>query len=135
LGVRRVCIGREIEPVRAFRRAKLELLCDSGSDNPSLDPERLRLRLLDEFQRHLPEEAYTSENLEQILSEHIPLGALTDLVSYTMPMDIELKQQLLAECCTEHRAQLLLEQLGARCCQDAAGSSVWKSYPPRFSDN
>lgn len=134
LGVRRVGIGSEIEPVRAFRRAELELLSDCDADQPSQDPERLRQRLLREFRHHLPEEANTSENLEQILSEHIPLGALTDLVSYTMPMDMEVKQQLLAECCTEHRAEMLLEQLGAQCDAGLAASSTW-SYPPRFSDN
>jgi ATP-dependent Lon protease len=130
-----VHIGREIEPVRSFRRAEIQLLHDFDSNNPALDAECLRQQLLCEFQRHLPPEAQTAENLQQILSEHIPLGALTDLVSYTMPMDMEIKRRLLEECCMQQRAQLLLEQLESQFASSQEGASASRVYPPRFSDN
>ena len=79
LGVRRVEIVEELAPLRAFRQATVEIVEDCYSDDTSLDPERLRCELLCEFQRHLPDDSDASEHLEQMLADHIPLGALTDL--------------------------------------------------------
>lgn len=135
LGVRRVVIGRELEPVRAFRRAELELITDCYEDEASLDPELLREELLMEFQRHLPDDVEASDHLEQMLSDHIPLAALTDLVAYTLPLDQDLKQQLLSECHVELRAQLLLQLFRQHGSPQAMSGESDGGFPPPFSMN
>lgn len=135
LGVRRVRISRELEPIRAFRQAEVELLADCYSDDTSLDPEQLRQELLYEFQSNLPSDVQAAKSLEQMLSEHIPLGALTDLVSYTLPLDLSAKQELLSECRVEIRAQLLLQAFHDRSANPPAGHTLDRRFPPPFSCN
>jgi Lon protease-like protein len=134
LGMRRVRISRELEPIRAFRQAEVELLTDCYTDDTSLDPELLRHNLLEEFRQHLPKESY-ADPLDQILSRHIPLGALTDLVSYTLPLAPKVKQELLNECQVEVRAQLLIQQF-RQPIQTGPGHPAGKpGFPPSFSTN
>ena len=134
LGMRRVRISCELEPVRAFRQAQVELLTDCYTDDSTLDPELLRHNLLEEFRQHLPKESY-ADPLDQILSGHIPLGALTDLVSYTLPLPPDVKQELLNECQVEVRAQLLLRQFHQHIQTGPVHPASGPGFPPSFSSN
>ena len=46
-----------------------------------------------------------------MFAQHLPLSMMTDLAAYALPLDLKLKQQLLAERHVDIRAQLLLEHL------------------------
>ena len=135
LGVRRVKIIQELQPVRAFRQAKVELLADRYADDPALDPEGLRCQLLEAFQHHLPTCCQATEQLDDLLNEQIPLAALTDLVSYTLPIDLRVKQQLLTEVRVEVRAELLLDQLRDQLKPQEVHRGLGSEYPPPFSSN
>ena len=52
--------------------------------------------------------------LKEILATEIPLGVLTDLVSFALPMEFQQKRDLLGECDIDKRATMLLSALDAK---------------------
>jgi hypothetical protein len=72
--------------------------------------------------------------LPELLSEHAPLGLLTDLASYTLPLNIAVKQQLLAECRVAVRARTLLAEMEKLPAGEAVGIAT-NGFPPPFSVN
>ena len=65
----------------------------------------------------------------------MPLNVLTDLIAYTLPLPLEVKQRLLEECCVLTRTQMLLEELGVGQNKEVAAALAGKDFPPRFSAN
>ena len=79
-----------------------------------------------------------------MLSEQLPLGLLTDLAAYALPLAADVKLQLLAECCVRRRAEILLEQVSklanttpqiAKHAANKKSSTSPLVFPPVFSDN
>jgi uncharacterized protein len=134
LGVHRVRVVREVEPPRCYRRAAVELLEDCYHGISSHELDRLNRELLEAFQRVLPASCQGAEQLPELLSEQAPLGLLTDLAAYTLPLDIALKQQLLAECRVAVRAKTLLAEM-EKLSVDEAISAATIGFPPPFSVN
>jgi ATP-dependent Lon protease len=134
LGVERVRIVQEMDPLRSFRQAKVEIVEDCYDFDSKCDKKRTQDKLLTAFRKHLPCTCQLPEQLEEMLSRHLPLGLLTDLAAYALPLVTDVKCQLLAECRVSVRAQILLEQVESLAA--ASGSSAKPhSYPPRFSEN
>jgi ATP-dependent Lon protease len=144
LGVQRVRILRELDPVRSFRKAQVELLEDVYDFDSSCERRRVQDELLDAFRTQLPCSCELPEQLENMLSEQLPLGLLTDLASYALPLEANVKLQLLAECCVRRRSEILLEQVSKLA---TATPSIVKPvvkkrppnsplvFPPVFSEN
>jgi ATP-dependent Lon protease len=134
LGVERVRIVQEMDPLRSFRQAKVEIVEDCYDFESISDKKRMQEKLLAAFRKHLPCTCQLPEQLEEMLSRHLPLGLLTDLAAYTLPLDTDVKCRLLSECRVSVRAQTLLEQVRRLA---AASGSIAKQqpFPPRFSDN
>ena len=132
LGVERVQIVRELDPLRSFRQAKVEILEDRYDFQSVAERKKLQEELLTAFRKHLPCTCQLPEQLEDMLSQHLPLGLLTDLAAYALPLDAQIKRNLLGEARVSVRAKTLLEQV-----EKLAGISRRKTlrYPPRFSDN
>jgi Lon protease-like protein len=133
LGVQRVRIEREMDPVRSFRQAKVELIDDCYDFDSPGERKRVQEKLLSAFRQHLPCACQLPEQLEEMLSSHLPLGLLTDLAAYALPLDTEVKQQLLAECRVSIRAQILLSQVEQLVAEAPAKSRP--KYPVSFSEN
>jgi uncharacterized protein len=133
LGVQRVRIVHELEPLRSFRQAQVELIEDSYDFDMVCERQQLQEQLLAAFQKHLPCSCELPEQLENMLSSHIPLGLLTDLAAYALPLDADVKQQLLAECHVRERAEILLSEVEHLAV--AASKAPSLSFPPSFSDN
>ena len=134
LGVQRVRIVQELDPLRSFRQAQVELIEDCYDFATPCDRDRLQQKLLAAFRKNLPCACQLPEQLEDLLSRHLPLGLLTDLAAYALPLDLAVKQQLLSECRVSVRAQILLAQISEK----FAGQSkvVAKGgFPPHFSEN
>ena len=96
---------------------------------PTSGPSRaadFRLRLLESFKRVLPKIPEAQEQLDQLLGGQIPLGMLTDIVAYTLDIDLEFKERMLEETCVDRRAEQLLEFLGRL---------RRLAFPPEFSVN
>jgi len=111
LGLRRIKIESELPPERSYREAKVALLDDfCYSENDDARPD-LQAELTEKFQECLPQDQPTSPGVQELLSTEIPLGVLTDLVSFAIPMDLKTKFQLLAESNIDLRAELLLQSM------------------------
>jgi Lon protease-like protein len=133
MGVGRVRILEELEPRRSFRQARVELLGETcGATPQQLD--QLQRELLATFQRYLPNCCQAPEQLRELLTKHLPLGMMTDLAAYALPLEIDLKQRLLAECRIDSRARMLLQHFESQLDGVAAGTAS-DAFPPPFSLN
>jgi uncharacterized protein len=131
MGVGRIRILDELSPPRSFREAKVELLREcSGGPADVLD--ELRGDLLTAFKHLLPCSCQVPEQLTEMLSKHLPLGMLTDLAAYTLPLELPVKRELLAECRVQARTRILLKQLEILMANTA---TIAEAFPPPFSLN
>jgi uncharacterized protein len=133
LGVQRIRIVHELDPLRSFRQANVELIDDVYDFQTTAARKQLQEQLLVAFRKRLPCVCQLPEQLEDMLSSQIPLGLLTDLAAYALPLENAAKQELLAECRVRERAEILLAEVEHL----VAASSAYPSlkFPPSFSDN
>ena len=129
-GLRRVALGHEFEPPRAYRQSIARLLDDEY--NPATAAQRpvLQRRLHDAFKQLVAQLPTASETLDELLATDIPLGTLTDIVAYTLQLDVSFKARLLGETNVDRRAEWLLEHFVAN-----PASTEEKNFPPDFSLN
>ncbi len=132
-GLRRVRIIEETAGGKAYREATVEVCEDAYSADRAADRAARHEQLLDQFLRKVTGES--DERLKRDLSsERVMLGALTDIISYTLPLESAFKQQLLEELDVDRRADLLSDRL-----QPGAGpvpaKSARRRFPPDFSAN
>ena len=131
LGVRRLRLINELPPKKLFRVVEAELLDDvEPEDAQDGDAAALQQELLAAFKRAMPKIPNAYEQLDQLLGSQITLGMLTDIVSYTIDLDLEIKMRLLAECDVLRRTRMLLDAIASR---PAAAAS--RAFPPDFSAN
>lgn len=133
LGVQRVRIVQELDPLRSFRQARVELLEDCYDFASAAERKQLQTTLLSAFRKHLPCACQLPEQLEEMLSHHLPLGLLTDLAAYALTLDLAVKRRLLDECRVSVRAKILLAQVANL--GGAAAAVASRRFPPSFSDN
>jgi Lon protease-like protein len=134
LGVGRVRIVRELEPLRSFRRAQVELVEDCYDFSSADEAEEMQQTLVAAFRKHLPCACQVPEQLEDLLSKHLSLGLLTDLAAYALPLDLEIKRQLLAERRVSARAEVLLSQIEQGLSMQSLPTRAL-GFPPQFSVN
>jgi uncharacterized protein len=132
LGVQRVRIDHELDPLRSFRQASVELLDDAYEFDTPAECRCLQEKLLSAFRTNVSE-CELPEQLEEMLSNEVPLGLLTDLAAYALPLETCVKQELLAECRVCARAEILLSQVKRLAVEMAAKPS--HVFPPLFSEN
>jgi Lon protease-like protein len=133
LGMQRVRIDQELEPLRSFRQASVELIDDEYDFDTIAESHDLQERLVTAFRSNLPCECETPEQLEKLLSGELPLGLLTDLAAYALPLETGVKQELLAECRVSARAEILLSELDQLVIVPTTKPS--STFPPLFSEN
>jgi len=134
MGMQRVRIVRELQPLRSFRKARVELIEDCYDFDTPADRKKMHERLLTAFRKHLPCACQLPEQLESMLTDQLPLGLLTDLAAYALPLEAEVKRQLLAECRVRCRAEILLAEV-EKIVAAAAEAPVERIFPPSFSEN
>jgi len=130
LGVKRIEIIHELPPDKLFREAEVRLCHDDYPEDLAAARTAQQKKLLELFKYSLPKLAETTEQLDQLLGKHVPLGMLTDIIAYTLDLGIEHKEQLLAETNVDRRVALLFEYLSA-----AAQGLERATFPPPFSEN
>ena len=130
LGVRRLRLIRELPATKPFRVVESEILEDHEPDTKAGTAVGLQQQLLAVFKRAMPKIPQAYEQLDQLLGSQITLGMLTDIVSYTIDLDLDTKLRLLSECDVVSRVRLLMNAIEAR------GSAVTsRVFPPAFSVN
>ena len=93
LGVERVRIVQELDPLRSFRQAKVEIVEDCYDfESIGRQASDCRRSCSPRFASILPCACQLPEQLEEMLSRHLPLGLLTDLAAYALPLDTDVKQ-------------------------------------------
>ncbi len=135
LGLQRVRLLRELAPARSFREAEVELCEDRYRGCPLSQQRALQQKFRDALVRVLPSLPEAQEQLDQLLGNDIPLGVLTDVISYLLDIDLAGKQSLLAEVDVYRRADLLLTHLLDDSAELAASQAVAAGFPPEFSIN
>ncbi len=132
-GISRASISEELPSTGPFRTATVELLEDRYSLETAPERAELRRRIADGFRELVPPSLTDNEQFEELLGDRISLGMLTDVVAYTIDLELQLKQQLLSECNVDRRAVMLLDALTAL--RHSQGSKSSQGFPPEFSDN
>jgi len=135
-GLRRARITKEIESGDlSYRQADVELLEDVYPAEGSLSRPQSQDALLDMFSQLVPEGLGVQESFQQLIGAQLPLGVLTDVITFTLGLPITVKQQLLAEPNVDVRCRILsrcLKEMGKDREREPGAPSV---FPPRFSAN
>jgi Lon protease-like protein len=134
LGLRRVRVLRELAPVRRFRQAKVELCEDIYAAHQVAQRASLQRALRRGLLQLLPMLPEAGEQLDQLLGDDVPLGMLSDVISYMLDISLSKKQVLLDELDVQRRAELLLSHLSAVAADVEADASSL-CFPPAFSMN
>ncbi|HEV7281218.1 MAG TPA: LON peptidase substrate-binding domain-containing protein [Pirellulaceae bacterium] len=143
-GLRRIKIVRETPPIRPFRIAEVEILDDEFEAAADSSRAEMHRELLDLFGVWASRSDFSPEQFRQIFSMSMPLGALADIVGYTIPFSDATRRRLLSETCVDRRASMLLKRLRKRLeasesledeeafLEPATASAL---FPPPFSVN
>ncbi len=134
VGLRRARIVQELAPRRPYREARVELLDDRIPADSGASRAALQRKMLEFVEGVAPQLAGKENPFEAILASDVPLGMLTDIITYILPLDVSFKQDLLAETNVERRARRLLDQVRSLY-ESGASDDVDKSFPPEFSVN
>jgi Lon protease-like protein len=132
-GLKRATIVREFPPEHSFRLAEVSILEDVYPGGGAPRRARMQRDLLRTFQRLAPESPTAQEQIEQLLGQQIPLGTLVDVVGFTLQLDQNFKQSLLAEPNVDKRSTMLFEKLQQLAEQKTSSSDP--PFPPEFSSN
>jgi Lon protease-like protein len=132
LGLKRVRITRELPSEKLFREAEVEVCEDVYPSSTSPTRSHLQQQLAGAFKHVLPSLGDTQDQFDELLKGELPLGILTDIVSYTLDLGMEIKEQLLNECNVDRRAALLLDHLKSG---DSVRTIGRAGFPPAFSIN
>jgi Lon protease-like protein len=146
LGMRRGRIIEELPAHRSFREAEVVLIDDEYPTDGDATRDDVQQRLAKAFQKTLPLAGAAAQNEEpvrELLSSEVPLGVLTDLVGFALPLGVKLKRRLLAEANVDCRARLLLDAMGeplegageAKTQAVRPARTVRGDFPPKFSAN
>lgn len=134
LGVARVRIEHELEPLRSFRQAKVALVDDTSSLQEGTNALELKAELVAAFNT-CSQRGDTIPPIEQIVQGDPSLAQLADLMAYALPLRHEQKYSLLAESSATARAHLLLKYLGRAPSSELATVAAPRGFPPPFSMN
>jgi Lon protease-like protein len=128
-GLRRIELVRELPPLRLFREAECRLVEESYCGSATAGSV-LRRDLIEACRKFLPAFGGSQDQLEELLTSDLPLGVLTDIIGYTLELDLHEKQALLAESIVERRAQRILAHLSS-----LPVPCHRPGFPPGFSPN
>ena len=135
-GLARVQIVSEHDGHKPFRTADVVLHDPSrGSENPAR-LQRQRQRLLDDLHLLFPDLTELHPRLHHLLQREVPLSMLTDVVCYSLDLDVSTKQQILEELDVKRRVNRLLEFLGVLLDKNRFSQNFPRGrYPIKPSEN
>jgi Lon protease-like protein len=129
-GLSRVRVLHEDSAGKLYRTAQVQLLHEFGAP-PASESADVRHGLVERLPAWVPAPGALSQ-LQKLLDKDLPLGALCDILSFALPLPLDIKQELLQTLNVAERATSLLEHLQA-CAPPAAPES--RTFPPEFSSN
>lgn len=108
IGVRRAKIRRELETVRPFRSAQVDLIDDFYVPAAASKRKELKRRLLTSFGKIIPAKAGSQQSLHDLMAGQMGVGPITDIIAYTLPFAPEDKLKLLEMSDVDARAEQLI---------------------------
>lgn len=127
-GLGRVKVNAELTTDRLYRTARADLLPDVVPvDIPRLS--QLRKKLSEAVLARFPQTGQAHQQLLELFQGEMPLGHVCDVLSYALPLAIEVKQALLSESHVDLRAEMMVQAMHV-----PAGLATRK-FPPEFSTN
>jgi uncharacterized protein len=135
LGLRRIKIVRELPALKRFREVQATIVEDEYPSENVARRRQLQRRLVGTFRKVLPQLPPDQESIEHLLSTEVPLGMLTDVISYMLDLDQKIKEDLLRQPLPDLRALLLLECLRAAARKRSLQGVGRHVFPPEFSLN
>lgn len=144
VGMRRAKIIREVDAGRPFRIAEIDVADDIYPPGGAGARTKLKKELLDAFGEIIPVSANVQQNLHELMAGQMALGPITDIISYTLPFEVEEKLRLLADPDVDQRAAELVRLLKSGKIQlhsvsieeqSSDEETVQPRFPPPFSDN
>lgn len=130
-GIARAKIIRELPAQRSYRQVEVEVLDDIEAELAEPELTSLHDALVKAFRRFVPQESSAQQHFDDILNKQSHLGTLTDLISYSLPLELAFRQVLLAEVDVVERTRLLLDHLNS----EELASTDERPFPPDFSLN
>lgn len=127
-GLARIRLVEEVPTDKLYRVARTEVLPDRVSADLARLGE-LRRALSEAVLPRFAPEGPAQHQLQELFDGDMPLGQVCDVLSYALPLPLEMKQELLAEPRVEVRADVLTQAL----LLSAARSD--RKFPPEFSPN
>jgi len=135
VALRRVRLVRELPPKKRFREALAEVCEDCYPGEEAGATLGLLRKLRNALLQVLPDLPLAREQLEGLLSSDLSLGTLTDIISYTLEIDVQAKESLLAETNVHRRAEALLRHMARVVRRKEPVGPAGMSFPPEFSFN
>jgi ATP-dependent Lon protease len=141
VGIKRARVVSEIDAGRCFRIAKVNVLDDVYPPDGNQRRGQLRRDLLQTFAEVIPSTASGQQSLNELLAGSTGLGPITDIISFRLPLPVELKLRLLGESNVDRRAQQLINFLRSSglnlkaADESATGKTERLPFPPPFSAN
>jgi Lon protease-like protein len=131
-GLARARVIEEVAGDTPYRRARVQRIEEVPAPPPAA--EGLRHQLGEQMARWFAQQSTALAQLRQLLVSTMPLGTLCDVLTFALPMAVDLKQELLEDGAVEGRVRRLLAHLeqGA---PPPAPSPERRTFPPGFSPN
>ena len=126
-GVSRVRLLNEMKTRTPYRIARSELVLDERPDDVATLI-ALRKKLAGTVLSRFETGSATHTHLSELFHSEAPLGQVSDLLAYALPLSLELKYQLLAEPRVTERVEILTHALNPI----RMGP---RKFPPEFSIN
>jgi uncharacterized protein len=133
-GLSRIRIVEEVASGTLYRNARVQLLKDTSAPAPKRAAE-LRQDLERVVTAWLASPGLAEDQIARLFENKLPLGALCDILSFALPLDVEFKQELLQELRIAHRVPRLLAHLEANPRPAEEGQGMPHRFPPAFSSN
>jgi len=131
-GVSRVRILSELASDRLYRTARVQLLEDRAS--ACAQTEVIQDKLARHVASWLASHGPALDQTMKLIKSDLPLGVLSDILGFALPLGVEFKQELLEDQDVDSRLRRLLTFLEAN--EPPGGKkSLDQPFPPDFSAN
>ncbi len=127
-GLSRALVLDELDSDRLYRTARVELIRDTAPPDLAL-LSRLRRELAAVVLPRFGDDAPARQQLQELFDGDMPLGQVCDVLSYALPLPLDLKQALLGEAHADRRATAIADALRI------SAARADRPFPPPFSAN
>jgi Lon protease-like protein len=132
-GLSRARVVEEVRTGKLYRVARVQVLEDVPVASAGAEHD-LRRKLGEYIHACFAAHSAALAQLRKLLQSSLPLGTLCDIFSFSLNIDIELKQRLLEEIEIARRLRLLLDYLAPRLPTKLMPAAP-RRFPPEFSTN